>query len=230
MAGGKQGYLSGKEIRRIVKDNRKMMRELEKRRSRVQGTEYLTTMRDPENVVEFDNLYTWYFTDAGIVKSVDGVSFDIPKGKTVGVVGESGCGKSVTSLSLMQLLQRPNGQIVKGSIRLNAGDRVYAVEKTPEAVMQNLRGSTLWAISRSMKLEWFMRTSQGPLPISFMRLFSYLNLTPIRSKVLNAQMIPRSKGLGRRGLRCFGFARFRTFSYFIFLVFIFISALLDIFI
>jgi len=143
MAGGKQGYLSGKEIRRIVKDNRKMMRELEKRRSRVQGTEYLTTMRDPENVVEFDNLYTWYFTDAGIVKSVDGVSFDIPKGKTVGVVGESGCGKSVTSLSLMQLLQRPNGQIVKGSIRLNAGDRVYAVEKTPEAVMQNLRGSVV---------------------------------------------------------------------------------------
>ena len=50
-----------------------------------------------------------FFTDAGTVKSVDGVSFEVPIGKTVGVVGESGCGKSVTSLSLMQLVQRPAG-------------------------------------------------------------------------------------------------------------------------
>ena len=58
---------------------------------------------------------------SGTVKSVDGVSFDVPIGKTVGVVGESGCGKSVTSLSLMQLLQRPQGQVVEGEIRLNLG-------------------------------------------------------------------------------------------------------------
>ena len=56
-------------------------------------------MHDKKNAVEFDNLHTYFFTDTGVVKSVDGVSFEVPIGKTVGVVGESGCGKSVTSLS-----------------------------------------------------------------------------------------------------------------------------------
>ena len=58
-----------------------------------------------------------------VVHAVDGVTFEVPIGKTVGVVGESGCGKSVTSLSLMQLLQRPPGQVVEGEIRLNLGDK-----------------------------------------------------------------------------------------------------------
>ena len=98
-------------------------------------------MRNPENAVEFENLHTYFFTDAGTVKSVDSVSFDVPQGKTVGVVGESGCGKSVTSLSLMQLLQRPQGQVVEGAIRLNTGDKVYDITKTPENVMQHLRGN-----------------------------------------------------------------------------------------
>ena len=88
-------------------------------------------MRDPNNAVEFDDLHTYFFTDAGTVKSVDGVSFEVPIGKTVGVVGESGCGKSVTSLSLMQLVQRPQGQIVSGEIRLNLGDKAYEVSKVP---------------------------------------------------------------------------------------------------
>jgi peptide/nickel transport system ATP-binding protein len=98
-------------------------------------------MRDPNNVVEFDNLHTYFFTDIGTVKAVDGVTFDVPIGKTVGVVGESGCGKSVTSLSLMQLLQRPQGQIVEGEIRFNAGDKVYNIAKTPTEVMYNIRGN-----------------------------------------------------------------------------------------
>ena len=100
-------------------------------------------MRDPNNVVEFDNLHTYFFTDIGTVKAVDGVSFDVPKGKTVGVVGESGCGKSVTSLSLMQLVQRPQGQIVEGSIRFNAGDKAYDIAKTPTNVMETIRGSKI---------------------------------------------------------------------------------------
>jgi oligopeptide/dipeptide ABC transporter, ATP-binding protein, C-terminal domain len=100
-------------------------------------------MRDPNNVVEFDDLHTYFFTDIGVVKSVDGVTFDVPQGKTVGVVGESGCGKSVTSLSLMQLLQRPQGQIVKGSIRFNTGTEAYDIAKTPTYVMQKLRGNML---------------------------------------------------------------------------------------
>ena len=116
-----EGYLSAKESRRISKENRKITDEYEKKRKRknVPESEYLTTMRDSENAVEFDNLHTYFFTDTGVVKSVDGVTFDVPIGKTVGVVGESGCGKSVTSLSLMQLVQRPQGQTVEGEIRLN---------------------------------------------------------------------------------------------------------------
>lgn len=137
------GYLSAKESRRISKENRRITGEYEKKRKRknVPESEYLTQMKDPKNAVEFDNLHTYFFTDSGTVKSVDGVTFDVPTGKTVGVVGESGCGKSVTSLSLMQLLQRPQGQIVDGSIRLNLGDKAIDVTKTPDEQMQHLRGN-----------------------------------------------------------------------------------------
>ncbi|HKL99844.1 MAG TPA: ATP-binding cassette domain-containing protein, partial [Mobilitalea sp.] len=98
-------YISGKESRKISKENRKITNEIERSRKRKQvpREEYITKMKNPDNVVEFEDLHTYFFTDIGTVKAVDGVSFDIPKGKTVGVVGESGCGKSVTSLSMMQL-------------------------------------------------------------------------------------------------------------------------------
>ena len=137
------GYLSAKESRRISKENRKITNALEKKRKRknVSESEYLTEMHDPNNAVEFDNLHTYFFTDTGVVKSVDGVTFSVPIGKTVGVVGESGCGKSVTSLSLMQLLQRPQGQVVEGEIRLNLGSKAYDVTKAPDSVMQHLRGN-----------------------------------------------------------------------------------------
>ena len=137
------GYLSAKESRRISKENRKITNALEKKRKRknVPESEYLTEMHDPNNAVEFDNLHTYFFTDTGVVKSVDGVTFSVPIGKTVGVVGESGCGKSVTSLSLMQLLQRPPGQVVEGEIRLNLGSKAYDVTKAPDSVMQHLRGN-----------------------------------------------------------------------------------------
>ena len=138
-----EGYLSAKESRLISKKNRKITNEFEKKRKRknVPESEYLTTMKDPNNAVEFDNLHTYFFTDAGTVKSVDGVSFNVPIGKTVGIVGESGCGKSVTSLSLMQLLQRPQGQIVEGAIRLNLGDKAYDVTQMPIDKMQDIRGN-----------------------------------------------------------------------------------------
>ncbi len=143
MAKKQEGYLSGKEARRISKENRKITNQFEKKRKRrnVPESEYLTTMHDANNAVEFDNLHTYFFTDTGVVKSVDGVTFSVPIGKTVGVVGESGCGKSVTSLSLMQLLQRPQGQVVEGEIRLNLGSKAYDVTKAPDSVMQHLRGN-----------------------------------------------------------------------------------------
>ena len=137
------GYLSTKESRQISRENRRITNEFEKKRKRkhVDESEYTTQMKNPENAVEFDNLHSYFFTDAGTVKAVDGVSFEVPIGKTVGVVGESGCGKSVTSLSLMQLLQRPQGQIVDGEIRLNLGDKAIDIAKTPDLKMQELRGN-----------------------------------------------------------------------------------------
>ena len=137
------GYMSARESRRISRENRKITAEYEKRYKRkdVPESEYLTEMRDPANALEIEGLRTYFFTDIGTSKAVDGVSFVVPRGKTVGVVGESGCGKSVTSLSIMQLLQRPVGQIVDGSIRLNLGDKAYDITKTPLDVMQKLRGN-----------------------------------------------------------------------------------------
>jgi peptide/nickel transport system ATP-binding protein len=100
-------------------------------------------MKNPENCVEFDNVHTYFFTDIGTVKAVDGVSFEVPQGKTVGIVGESGCGKSVTSLSLMQLVQRPSGQTVEGHIRFSDGQTTYDVVNAPNAVMRKLRGNKM---------------------------------------------------------------------------------------
>ena len=139
----KANYLSTRQTMNIARYNRRITRELEKRnnRKRVDESEYLTEMRDPNNVVEFDDLHTYFFTDTGTVKAVDGVTFDIPQGKTVGVVGESGCGKSVTSLSLMQIVQRPLGQIVGGEIRFNTGEKVYDIARVPIEKMQNIRGN-----------------------------------------------------------------------------------------
>ncbi len=139
------GYISARESRRISKKNRNITAVLEKQRERknVSPSEYAAAMRNPDNIVEFDDLHTYFFTDIGTVKAVDGVSFDVPRGKTVGVVGESGCGKSVTSLSLMQLVQRPQGQIVGGSIRFNGDGGPLDIAKTPTEVMRRIRGKQI---------------------------------------------------------------------------------------
>lgn len=144
----KTSYISARDSARISKKNRKITNEIERRRKKrnIPESEYITTMKNPDNVVEFDNVHTYFFTDIGTVKAVDGVTFDIPKGKTVGVVGESGCGKSVTSLSLIQLVQRPQGQTIEGEIRFNRGDKAFNVVKTPEKVMQTLRGNDITMI------------------------------------------------------------------------------------
>ena len=93
--------------------------------------------------VEFDDLHTYFFTDAGTVKAVDGVTFSIPANSTVGVVGESGCGKSVTSLSLMQLVQAPQGQVVSGQIRYNNGEKCYDIAKMSTEAMREIRGKEI---------------------------------------------------------------------------------------
>jgi len=117
----KKHYISAKESRQIAKENSKAIKYYEKRKKRkANPDEYTAQMTDERNIVEFEDLHTYFFSDAGTVKAVNGVTFSIPAGATVGVVGESGCGKSVTSLSLMQLVQAPSGQIVSGSIRFRS--------------------------------------------------------------------------------------------------------------
>ncbi len=114
-------YLSGKEIRAIAKANAKVMNALEKKKYRkAHPSEYTTQMKDENNILEIEDLHTYFFTDQGVVKAVNGVSFNVPINSTVGVVGESGCGKSVTSMSVMRLLQGPQGQIYSGQIRFKS--------------------------------------------------------------------------------------------------------------
>lgn len=128
-------YITVDESREIARSNAREIKALQKRRAAFTRDDYVTTMKDPNNIVEFDDLHTYFYTDNGVVKAVNGVSFSIPRGATVGVVGESGCGKSVTSLSLMQLVQGPMGQIVSGSIRF------CSTVKTPvgkEPIMENV--------------------------------------------------------------------------------------------
>ncbi|MBQ7659068.1 MAG: ABC transporter ATP-binding protein [Butyrivibrio sp.] len=144
----KDNYISARESRRISRENRKITAAIEKKRNRknIPESEYVTQMKNPDNCVEFDNVHTYFFTDIGTVKAVDGVSFEVPNGKTVGIVGESGCGKSVTSLSLMQLVQRPSGQTVEGEIRFNTGDKAINVVNAPASYMQKLRGNSMGMI------------------------------------------------------------------------------------
>ena len=130
-------YISAKESRKISRENRKITSEYEKKRNRknIPEEEYVTKMKNPDNCVEFDNLHTYFFTDIGVVKSVDGVSFDVPQGKTVGIVGESGCGKSVLCKSIMKLLPQ-TARIKSGSILVNGVD----ITAYRERDMHRLRG------------------------------------------------------------------------------------------
>lgn len=156
MANKKGNYLSIKESRQIIKYNIKQMKYYEDLKKRkLEPSEYQSRMKDENNIIEIDNLQTNFFTDSGTVKSVNGVSFNIPKNKIVGVVGESGCGKSVTSLSIMQLVQAPQGQVVGGEIRYNAdelgydeeGKKIaYNIAKMPTKEMFKVRGKDITMI------------------------------------------------------------------------------------
>lgn len=104
------------------------------------AAEASANMKDSSNVLEIDDLKVHFFTDDGVVKAVDGISLDIPKNTTVGIVGESGCGKSVTSMSIMRLLQEPPASIVGGEIRLNLGDDALDLAKMNKDSMRRIRG------------------------------------------------------------------------------------------
>ena len=142
--------LTLKESRAIIKSNLKEMKRLEQLKREKKTPEMFTTvMKNSDNVLEIENLETCFFTDNGVVRSVNNISFDVPKNSVVGLVGESGCGKSVTSLSIMQLVQAPQGQVIGGQIRFNSDElgtnengekRCYDVTKMPTLDMCRIRG------------------------------------------------------------------------------------------
>ncbi|MBQ7331262.1 MAG: ABC transporter ATP-binding protein [Oscillospiraceae bacterium] len=165
MAKENKNYLSGKEIRAIAKANAKEMKRLEAYKNRkAEEHEFLSQMKSSENILEIEDLHTFFYTEQGVVKAVNGVSYDVPKNAVVGVVGESGCGKSVTSMSVMRLIQGPTGQIVDGSIRFKAYDykrdekgnpipngadgyemeeKVYDIAKMPIHEIHRIRGKQI---------------------------------------------------------------------------------------
>jgi oligopeptide transport system ATP-binding protein len=90
-------------------------------------------------LLEVDNLRTHFFTRAGVVRAVDGVSFSVEPGRTLGVVGESGCGKSVTALSIMGLLPQPPAKIVGGEVRFEGFD----LAKLSNRELEDVRGNEI---------------------------------------------------------------------------------------
>jgi peptide/nickel transport system ATP-binding protein len=91
------------------------------------------------SLLEVSDLGTWFYTRQGIVKAVDGVDFEVAAGETLAIVGESGCGKSMTALSLMRLIPEPPGRIVSGSIKLAGRDLL----KISEEEMRDVRGNEI---------------------------------------------------------------------------------------
>src|SRR5512139_1741596 len=91
-----------------------------------------------ETLIELRNLKTYFFTEDGVVKAVDGVDFTVGRGEVLGLVGESGCGKSVTSLSIMRLISPP-GRIVEGEIFFEGKDLL----KLTEVEMEHMRGDRI---------------------------------------------------------------------------------------
>lgn len=140
-----QSAQTAAQARLVSREKARAMRRLDRHHDRtdVPKSEYSAAMQDTKNTAEIDGLSVSFFNDSGIVRAVDGISVAIPRGKTVCIAGESGCGKSVTCLSMMQLLPRPQGQITAGSIRFSGKDGVCDIAKMPEDAMQRLRGNDI---------------------------------------------------------------------------------------
>jgi len=91
------------------------------------------------NLLEVKDLRTYFYTDDGVVKSVDGVNFEVKAGETLGIVGESGCGKSITAMSILRLIQSPPGKIVSGEILFNGED----LTKVSDKRIREIRGNSI---------------------------------------------------------------------------------------
>ncbi len=99
-------------------------------------------MNGGPNILEVDKLITSFETDRGLLRAVDQVSFSVPEGKTVGIVGESGCGKSVTAMSIVRLLPQPAGRVLGGHVFFKGRD----ILRCGEAEMRKIRGGDIGVI------------------------------------------------------------------------------------
>lgn len=99
----------------------------------------MTTNGTNDSILSVRALKTYFYTDAGVAKAVDDVSFDIPAGKTLALVGESGCGKSMSALSILRLIPTPPGRIVDGEILFKGRNLL----KVPEREMRRIRGNDI---------------------------------------------------------------------------------------
>jgi peptide/nickel transport system ATP-binding protein len=97
---------------------------------------------EPDNILEVDKLITSFETERGLLRAVDQVSFSVPTGKTVGIVGESGCGKSVTAMSIVRLLPQPAGKILGGHIQFKGLDLLHATDSE----IRKIRGGEIGVI------------------------------------------------------------------------------------
>ncbi|HJR07276.1 MAG TPA: ABC transporter ATP-binding protein [Pyrinomonadaceae bacterium] len=126
-------------------------------------------MNDAEPLLSVRNLCTYFASEDGVVKAVDGVSFDLHRGETLGIVGESGSGKSVTSLSLLRLIPEPPGKILRGEINFEGQD----ILTLPPAAVRQIRGKRIGMIFQDpmTSLNPFMRVSRQLMEISELHLW-----------------------------------------------------------
>lgn len=147
-----------------------------------------------ETVLEINDLHTYFNTDDGEVPAVEGVSFKLHKGEVLGIVGESGCGKSVTSLSIMQLIPKPPGKIVKGEILF--GDKDLA--KQSEKQMKQVRGNEIAMIFQEPMTSLDPLFTIGNQMIEAIRLHQKMNKKEARLKaiqMLDKVGIPRADSI-----------------------------------
>ena len=144
-------------------------------------------------LLEVSGLKTYFFMDSGVVKAVDGVSFTVKRGETLGIVGESGCGKSVTSLSVMQLIRPPRGRIVDGEILYHSRDRVLDLNtlgfKGKE--MRKIRGNEIAMIFQEPMTSFNPVYTIGAQIMEAIRL--HQGLDKVEAKELAVEMLAKVK-------------------------------------
>ncbi len=137
------------------------------------------TNRNSPPLLEVQNLKTYYYTDDGIVKAVDGVDFEVYPGEVLGLVGESGCGKSVTSLSIMRLIESP-GKILEGRIRFGSRNLL----EIPEKEMAQVRGNQISMIFQQPQSSLNPVFNIGEQIIEVLKIHSTLNKQELYARAL----------------------------------------------